>query len=106
MPAPLKEDLLRKQIQKKFPMNHPFTSQISYNALFPNYTAPEDFKKGEGALTASPYIFSEQTPAQVDDTVVVAKNSGKAWRHEIRYPTLPTQRHGVWYNDQEYVHVY
>ena len=100
-----KENLLEKQINKKFPMEHPLTSQISYKALFPNFTAPEDEKQGEIAVHLSKYILNDQTPAQVDNTIVVNKFSGKPFRHEIRFQTLPTQKNGKWYNDKELYHV-
>ena len=104
MLAPFKENLLEKKILKKFPMEHPFTSQISYKALLPNFTAPEDAKRGDAAIN-SKSILQKQTPAQVPPTIVNQKNSGKAWRHEIQYPALPTQQAGVWYYDKELYHV-
>lgn len=104
MLAPFKENLLNKKILKKFPMEHPLTSQISYKALLPNFTAPEDAKRGDAAIN-SKSILQKQTPAQVPPTIVNQKNSGKAWRHEIQYPALPTQQAGVWYYDQELYHV-
>lgn len=100
-----KENLLEKQIPRKFPMEHPMTSQISYKAVFPSFTAPEDVNQGEAALHFSKYILNEQTPSQVDKTIVVNKFSGKPWRHEIRLQTLPTQKNGKWYNDKELYHV-
>ncbi|CAF0732237.1 unnamed protein product [Brachionus calyciflorus] len=104
MLAPFKENLLEKKILKKFPMEHPFTSQISYKALFPNFTAPEDSKRGEVALNSKVFL-QKQTPAQVPPTIVNQKNSGMPWRHEIQYPSLPTQQAGVWYNDKELYHL-
>lgn len=105
MSSPLKENLLQKQIQNKFPMEHPLTSQISYKALFPSYTAPEDEKRGDVAVHQTKYIIHDQTPAQVDKTAVLSKFSGGPWRHEVRYQTLPTQKSGLWYYDKEYHHV-
>jgi len=101
-----KENLLEKQIPRKFPMEHPMTSQISYKAVFPSFTAPEDENEGEVALHLSKFILNEQTPAQVDKTIVVNKFSGKPFRQEIRLQTLPTQKHGKWYNDKELYHVW
>ncbi|RNA40418.1 hypothetical protein BpHYR1_013636 [Brachionus plicatilis] len=104
MLAPFKENLLDKKILKKFPMEHPFTSQISLKAIFPNFTAPEDAKRGQLALN-SKTIINKQTPAQIPPTIVNQKNSGMAWRHEIQYPHLPTQQSGVWYYDNELYHL-
>lgn len=104
MTAPFKENLLEKKILKKFPMEHPFTSQISLKAVFPNFTAPEDTKRGDLALNYKNSI-NKQTPAQVPKTIVNQKNSGKAWRHEVQNLQLPTQQPGVWYYDNELYHV-
>jgi len=78
---------------------------MSNSALFPNFTAPEDSKKGEAMLRSSSHIFDTQTPAQVEDTIVVDKNHGTPWRHEIKYLNLPTQKRGLWYNDEHLYHV-
>jgi hypothetical protein len=104
MSAPLKEDLLASQIMRKFPMSHPLTSQISYKRVFPNFTPPEDPKKGDAALN-SVLTYNDYTPAQVDKTVVVKKISGMPYRHEIRYQTQPNQPNGLWYTDKDYYHV-
>jgi hypothetical protein len=104
VPCPQKENLLKKQIDKKFPANHPLTSQISYKKVFPNFTAPENSTKGEQALTTS-IAHNQFTPAQVDNTIVVNKISGKPYRHEIRYLNQPGQANGLWYYDKEYYHV-
>lgn len=104
MPAPFKENLLGKKILKKFPMEHPLTSQISLKAVFPNFTAPEDTNCGDLALNSKNPI-NRQTPAQVPKTIVNQKNSGKPWRHEVQYLQLPTQQSGVWYYDNELYHV-
>lgn len=104
MSKPLEENLLDKQIQKKTLMNHPFTSQISYKALFPNLVPPEDAEKGELALK-SPSLTNGNLPKQVENYRVVSKFSGQPYRHEIRYTTLPSQQQGQLYYDKEYYHV-
>lgn len=102
MPSPFKEDIKEYQINRPFPMMHPLQSQISYKAVFPNYVAPEDPKQGD----LPPHsIISEQTPAQIDPTVIVKKVSGNPWRHELVKPTLPTQRVPATYADKEYYQV-
>ena len=97
--------MLEKQIQHPFPMQHPFTSHMSNSALFPNYTAPEDSKRGEQALRSTVHILDPQTPAQAEENIVVEKTHGFPWRHEIKTLTLPTQKKGVWYPDEHYYHV-
>ncbi len=72
----LKQNLLEKQIEKKFPMNHPMTSQISYKAVFPDYVAPEDALRGEAALKTYSFIMNGHTPTQADPVIVVNKTSG------------------------------
>lgn len=104
MLAPFKENLLDKKILQRFPLNHPLTSQISLKALFPNFTSPEDPSQGDRALNAKS-LHDKQTPAQVEHSIVVNKQSGKPWRHEIHYPPLPSQQPGLWYNDKEFYHV-
>jgi hypothetical protein len=105
VPGSLKENLLPKQIMRKFPLNHPLTSQISYKAVFPSYTAPEDACRGEHALKSPSAMLNGQTPAQASPTIVVNKISGKPWRHEVRFEALPSQQHGQWYPDKELYHV-
>lgn len=105
MPAPFKINMLDKQIRQGFPMQHPYTSHMSYQALFPNYIAPEDAKRGEVMLKCNSMIHDVQTPAKVDDTIVVKKTHGFPWRHEIQKLQLPTQRRGTWYEDKQYYHV-
>jgi hypothetical protein len=85
-------------------MTHPLTSQISYKRVFPNFTTPEDPRKGDAALSEN-LTYNDYTPAQVDNTIVVKKISGNPYRHEIRYQTLPNQPNGLLYNDNEYYHV-
>lgn len=97
--------MLEKQIKQPFPMQHPFTSHMSQSALFPNYTAPEDSKRGENMLRSTTNIMDPQTPAQIEDSIVVEKTHGTPWRHEIKTLNLPTQRRGVWFNDDQYYHV-
>jgi hypothetical protein len=103
VPNSLTVNFVNENINNKFPGSHPLTSQISYKALFPNYIAPEDANKGDFALNAKPFINS-QTPAQVEKTIVINKQSGKPYRHEIKLLNVPSRREGVWYNDQEYYH--
>lgn len=105
LPNALQANLLENQILKKFPMDHPLTSQISYKAVFPNYTAPEDSCRGEEALKSQSCILTGKTPTQTDPIIVANKQSGKPWRHEIRYEKLPSQKQGLWYNDKELYHV-
>ncbi len=97
--------MLEKQIQQGFPMQHPFTSHQSQSALFPNYTAPEDFKRGDSMLRSSVKILEPHTPAQVEDNIVINKTHGTPWRRELKMLSLPTQRKGVWYVDEQYAHV-
>ena len=104
MPSALKENLLEKQIMRKFPMMHPFTSQTSYKRILPNFTAPEDQNKGDVALNTK-LTYNDYTPAQVDKTTVQKKISGNPWRHELRYLTLPNHPNGLWYNDKDLYHV-
>ncbi len=105
MPSPFKINMLEKQIRQPFPMQHPFTSHMSYNALFPSYIAPEDAKRGEAMLKSISNIYDVQTPSNVDNTVVVKKTKGFPWRQEIQQLQLPTQRRGVWFEDKQYYHV-
>jgi hypothetical protein len=104
MPKPLEENLLDVQNPKKTVMNHPFTSQISYKALFPNFVPPEDGEKGELALK-SPSLTNCNLPKQVENYQVMSKFSGQPYRHEIRYTALPSQQQGQLYYDKEYYHV-
>lgn len=105
MPSPYKINMLDKQIQQPFPMQHPFTSHMSYNALFPSYIAPEDPKRGEVMLKCNSMIYDVQTPSKVDDTIIAKKTHGFPWRQEIQQLQLPTQRKGIWYEDKQYYHV-
>lgn len=105
MPSAFKVNMLDNQIQKPFPMQHPFTSHMSYNALFPSYVAPEDPKRGEVMLKCNSMIYDVQTPSKVDDTVIAKKTRGFPWRQEIQQLQLPTQRRGTWYDDKQYYHV-
>lgn len=75
------DNLLEKQTGKKFPMNHPLTSQISQKALFPDFVAPEDVHKGEEALNAT--ILSGRTPKKFDPVTVVNKSSGRKIANRI-----------------------
>ena len=105
MPSPFTENMLEKQIQQPFPMDHPWTSHIAYTAMFPSYTAPEDTKRGEQALKNPGHIIDVQTPAHIDSNLVVGKTFGNPWRHEVKFANLPTQRKGVWFPDQQLYHV-
>ena len=71
----LQDNLVEKQVGRKFPMDHPMASQISQKALFPDFTSPEDPYHGEEALRAS--LLNKKTPAQVDPVTVVNKSSGR-----------------------------
>lgn len=97
-------NFLDNGIKQKFPSSHPFTSQISYKAVFPNFIAPEDAKQGDKSLNAKPFVNNPQAPAQVEKTIVVNKQSGKPYRHEIKLISAPSKQSGVWYNDKEYYH--
>jgi hypothetical protein len=105
MPGIYKINMLEKQIQKPFPMQHPYTSQMSYNALFPSFTAPEDAKAGEVMLKCESMIYDVNTPSKVDDTVVIKKTHGFPYRQELQQLQLPTQRRGIWYEDKQYYHL-
>ena len=105
MPSPFKINMLDKQIKLPFPMQHPFTSHMSYNALFPSYIAPEDPKRGEIPLKCESMIYDVQTGSRVDDTVVNKKTHGFPFRLETQQLQLPTQRRGEWYEDKQYYHV-
>lgn len=105
MPGPFKINMLEKQIQAPFPMQHPYTSHMSYNALFPSYTAPEDAKRGEVMLKCDSMIKDVQTPSRVDDTLIIKKTKGFPYRQELQQLQLPTQRRGIWYEDKQYMHV-
>ena len=104
VPNTLSVNFVDQGIKQKFPGSHPLTSQISYKAVFPNFIAPEDVKQGDRALNAKPFVNNPQAPAQVEKTIVVNKQSGKPYRHEIKLITVPSKQSGLWYNDKEYYH--
>lgn len=105
MPGAFKINMLEKQIKQPFPMQHPFTSHMSYNALFPSYIAPEDPKRGEIQLKCDSMIYDVQTGSRVDDTIINKKTHGFPYRLETQQLQLPTQRRGEWYEDKQYYHV-
>jgi hypothetical protein len=88
-----------KQVDRPFPMEHPLTSMISRNVVFPNYSAPEDPRLGENGLLSTTEIKSVEAKAHPDPVIVVSKSYGHPWRHEIRQVSLPSQKPGVWWNN-------
>lgn len=100
-PRPLELDVKHYQNSHPFPMQHPLASQISNKAVFPDYVAPEDPKRGENGLRSTTKSISVETKAHPDPVIVVSKTAGNPWRHEIRYEPIPSQREGAWWGDKE-----
>ena len=84
-----------------FPMQHPFYSQISNKAVFPDYIAPEDTKRGESLIRSNSKSITVETKAAPEPMIVLSKQAGFPYRHELRLEQIPSQKQGAWWVDNE-----
>ena len=82
-------------------MQHPLYSQISNKAVFPDYIAPEDTKRGENIIRSTTKSITVETKAAPEPMIVLSKQGGFPYRHELRIEQLPSQKAGAWWIDNE-----
>ena len=98
---PLELNMNLLQNPNPFPMQHPFYSQISNKAVFPDYIAPEDTKRGEKLICSNTKSITAETKAAPEPMIVISKQAGFPYRHELRLEQMPSQKQGAWWIDNE-----
>lgn len=69
-------------VNKTFPAEHPYTSHMPRNALFPKFDSDMDPKRGVAARHDKP--ISDEMPANAYNVQIIHKTKGNQIFHNLR----------------------
>lgn len=92
IPRPSTSQIHDKQIQVPFPQEHPLSSHMSRQALFPTFDNPKEDSFGNVENIEKDFCLPSLVPADPPSTIVVHKAMGSFARREICTPQTSSTR--------------
>ncbi|XP_075414389.1 sperm-associated microtubule inner protein 4 [Tenrec ecaudatus] len=79
--SPKPPSAMLQEIYFPYPIEHPYHTHISRDAMFPTFTSPRELYTGIKIRSQQP--FPPTMPAKTYDSLVAAKTKGNPYRHEL-----------------------